>query len=161
MNSEYKNIWTERDFEIMGWHDVMIHALAILPREGDYEIMMDIDYIFEWIRPEPPDNYYSFILAPATLSFHGVWDIDSNIATRGCVLEPLQITDIQRANERILKNSDIAIWDWTITLMQGTISFNGPGYTQYVRQKPKMYGAHTFDEKQRGPISFSKGLEVA
>jgi hypothetical protein len=161
MNVEYKTVWTDRDFEIMSWHDVMIHALAVIPREYDYEIMMDIDYLFEWIHPEPPDNFYSFLLAPATLSFSGVWDVNSQISTRIRVLEPLQIRDIQRTNERRINNSNIVTWDWIVTLLQGSINFNGPGFTQHIRQKPIKYGSHILPEEQRGPISFSKEFKGA
>lgn len=161
MNDKLKTIWTEADFEIMNWHDNMVHALAITPKEYDYELLFDIDYLFEWIKPEPPNNYYSYVVAPATLSFIGVWDIKTDIETRQSVLEPITILEIQRFNERKINNTDFTTWEWIITLVQGTIKFNGLGYTQYIRRKPIRYETHILEENHRGPISFSKEYKDA
>ena len=52
MKQEYKLekwIWTEADFDVMGWHDSQIHATAFFPE--DFELVLDIDYIFDWVHP--------------------------------------------------------------------------------------------------------------
>ena len=64
MNDKLKTIWTDTDFEDMNWHDNVVHALSIIPKEYDYELLLDIDYIFDWVKPEPPQNY-SFVVAIA------------------------------------------------------------------------------------------------
>ncbi len=156
MNDKIKTIWTDADFEDMNWHDNVVHALSIIPKEYDYELLLDIDYIFDWVKPEPPHNYYSFVVAPATLSFTGVWDIETNIATRKSVLEPLIISEIRRANQRNVNNDDYILWDWVIILEQGTIKFTAPCYSQYIRRNPKHYETHVLEVEHRGPISFSK-----
>jgi hypothetical protein len=38
-----KWLWTESDFEIMGWHDSNIYAVTFSPEK--FEIAFDIDYI--------------------------------------------------------------------------------------------------------------------
>jgi hypothetical protein len=75
-----KKIWTEVDFNIMGWHDNPIYALSL---GGDDPVikglLLDIDYIFEWIRPIPSETTFSFWIAPATLCFKDVSDVKINI----------------------------------------------------------------------------------
>jgi len=39
-----KSVWTETDFEKMGWNDVVIHGLSF--GLAQYELLFDIDYIF-------------------------------------------------------------------------------------------------------------------
>jgi hypothetical protein len=80
MKQEYaveKWIWTEADFEVMGWHDSQIHAMAFFPEE--FELVFDIDYIFEWIDPQPNETYYKFWIAPATLVFKNIHDVEFDI----------------------------------------------------------------------------------
>jgi hypothetical protein len=65
-----KPIWTNADFEIMGWHDATVWAMAVV--SDDFELIFDIDYILRWIDPVPPDPSFSFWVSPATLVFEGV-----------------------------------------------------------------------------------------
>ncbi len=156
MNETHKLIWTDQDFDNMSWHDVPVHAFSIIPKDYYYELMLDIDYIFEWINPTPPVKHYSFIMAPATLTFTGVWDIETNIVTRKTVLEPLSILKIERLNPRKNENDKVTEWDWSIQLEQGTIKFNGYGYNQYTRRKPILIETNVLSEDQRGASSFGK-----
>jgi hypothetical protein len=80
-----KWIWTEDDFDIMGWHDSKIHALAFVPE--DFEIAFDIDYIFQWIHPKPNETYFKFWVAPATLVFENVHDVEFDIESYNGDLE--------------------------------------------------------------------------
>ena len=69
MAEEYeldKWIWTEADFEQMGWHDARIHAIAFLTET--FEFALDIDYILQWVEPAEGETYYKFWVAPP-LSF--------------------------------------------------------------------------------------------
>src|SRR5687768_16247891 len=68
-----KWVWSQEDFDLMGWHDVTVHAFALLPER--FEFLLDIDYILKWEEPEPPDRYYTFWVSPATLVFEGVQNI--------------------------------------------------------------------------------------
>lgn len=45
-----KAVWTEKDFEVMNWHDNKIHSFATFTDEKKpwkNEILFDIDYIFK------------------------------------------------------------------------------------------------------------------
>ena len=157
----YKFIWSEEDFEQMNWHDVIVHAFSIVPKEYDYELMLDIDYIFEWIKPVPPDTHYLFIIAPATISFPGAWDIETDLSTRKDISEPISILDIQRSNPRETNVADIIGWDWKIILEQGSISFSGYGFKQYIRKEPMVSDSNVLEVAQRGDISFCKDKSLA
>ena len=84
-----KWIWTEADFERMGWHDSKIYALAFSPET--FELLLDIDYIFEWVQPEPGKKFFKFWIDPATLVFQNVYDVDFDIQAMGPELEILSI----------------------------------------------------------------------
>jgi hypothetical protein len=70
-------LWTESDFEIMGWHDSNIYAVAFSPEK--FEIAFDIDYIFQWVHPKQNETCFSFWVSPATLVFKNVYDVEFHI----------------------------------------------------------------------------------
>jgi hypothetical protein len=72
-----KPVWTEADFEQMGWHDVHVHAVAFRPQI--FELWLDMDYIFRWVDPHDGETHYSFWVAPATLVFENVYDLKFDI----------------------------------------------------------------------------------
>jgi len=44
-----KTVWTDADFETMGWHDNAVHAIAVEPAPPHPgSLLLDIDYIVEW-----------------------------------------------------------------------------------------------------------------
>jgi hypothetical protein len=47
-----KWVWSDKDFEIMGWHDCPIYALKF-----DDKVSLDLDYIFQWNDPEIKGGY--------------------------------------------------------------------------------------------------------
>ena len=56
--------WTNQDFELLGWHDVHVHALHILGGEhGAGELWLELDYILEWIPPDTAEGSYRFRVA--------------------------------------------------------------------------------------------------
>src|SRR5260221_10243754 len=78
-----KWIWTEQDFEEMGWHDCHIYAVAFLPET--FEFVLDLDYICKWVNPKPPAENFSFWVSPATLVFENVHDLE--LDTFDCSLD--------------------------------------------------------------------------
>ncbi|HEY8967419.1 MAG TPA: hypothetical protein VIM58_13295 [Candidatus Methylacidiphilales bacterium] len=154
-----KTVWTQDDFERMNWHDVTIHAMAFHERER--ELVFDIDYIFEWVNPEPPAQYFSFWIAPATLVFHDVWSL--KVSLQG---EPhigsfgMEISGIQREGLPVAPHIDIGtrewIWNWNIGLLLGSMSFQSQGYSQYTRRKPVCRDVQVLELSERGGISFER-----
>ena len=95
-----KSIWTDHDFDVMGWHDVHVHGIAFKP--DAFELYFDIDYIFAWIDPEPPDKHYTFWVAPCTWVFSNVYDIEMDVGTSS----GLEIADVSRELVGRPKNAD-------------------------------------------------------
>ena len=44
-----KAVWTDGDFDRMGWHDARVHAIAFHEDEDNAELLLDLDYIVRWI----------------------------------------------------------------------------------------------------------------
>ena len=146
-----KNLWTDNDFDLMGWHDNPIYAIKF---GANYELIMDIDYYFKWVLK---GKKYFFWISPCTLVFENVYGL--NIEVDSVSLE-LLIDTIIKENPKKPKNSEFIKreieFDWTLELHTGAISFTSVGFKQYVRQQPQF--ARNFGLKERGGISFETTL---
>ena len=158
MDQEYKPekwVWTEADFDVMGWHDSQIHAMAFFPE--DFELAFDIDYIFEWLDPQPNQRYFKFWVAPSTLIFNNVHDVELDIDSYNAKLE---IDNIKREDESPPINAEYigktSEWLWTIECKEGEIRFRSVGYEQYIRTAPQLTYSQTVDRKTTG-ITFARG----
>ena len=147
-----KSIWTEKDFETMGWHDCKVHALG--SGEEGHEVVMDLDYLCQWVPPQE-DAFYSFWIAPATLVFQNVHDLSINLG------EPLGlgIQDIKRTPLGPPFNKDFIGRDleyqWLLDFLSGDISFKAVGYVQYLRSPPVFCKEKQWlSLQERGGISF-------
>jgi hypothetical protein len=150
-----KCVWSESDFEHMGWHDVVVHALGF--DTGRHELMLDIDYIFAWVDPLPPSPYYSFWLAPATLVFHDVWDLKMQYdASLGFQLQGITRTET-RIRPHPLPEGKKEESRWTLEGNEGEISFWATGYTQFTRRLPThSLSGQSFSLADRLGISFDR-----
>ncbi len=150
-----KPIWTDADYDKMGWHDVIIHGFSFdRPR---YEVLFDIDYMFDWVNPEPPSPYYSFWISPVTLVFHNTYGLKADI-NHGL---GLQIMDIIRSKDPVpQENAYIKInkqWEWTLELDGSKISFHASGFTQFTCSLPRHWKkSQSFTLEERGGISFDR-----
>jgi hypothetical protein len=150
-----KWIWTDADFDVMGWHDSNIYAVAFYPE--NFEFALDIDYIFQWIHPAENETYFKFWVAPATLIFEYVYDLKFDI---GNLDGGLEIDFIERTEPKILENCDFAgktDWLWTIVTHQGEINLRALGYKQYIRKKPVFGQSQAIETEARGEVSFYRG----
>jgi hypothetical protein len=59
--------WTEAEYESLSFHDCPVHAFAADPER--FRVLLDIDYISEWLDPIAPRKSFSFKIAPATFTF--------------------------------------------------------------------------------------------
>ena len=114
-----KNIWTDADFENMGWHDCNIYKIRLTE-----DLELDIDYILQWNKPDLEGLPFTFWVAPSTLVFKSVKDLtfDFNISFENT----FEIEYIGNENRN----------RWTIITWQGVIQFNSKGFEQYIRQEP-------------------------
>lgn len=153
-----KYLWTEEDFDQMGWHDSNVYAIAF---GENFELKLDIDYIFQWVHPKENERHFSFWISPCTLIFENVWDLKFNLQTSTEI--ELEIDDIRRENPQQTKNAAYLIktteYDWIIETHQGMISFKAVGYRQYVRRKPIFIDSQMIGLSERGGVSFETEIE--
>ncbi len=149
-----KTIWTDADFDQMGWHDVTIHAIAFSTETN--ELLLDIDYLFAWVDPEEPDPHYTFWMAPCTLVFANVHsfkaDIDWGLG--------LEISDVIREDAGRPQNADYIQkekeWKWVFDCQEGAFSFHSVGYVQFTRRPPRRAKRQSFPWGERGGVSFDR-----
>lgn len=152
----HKWLWTELDFEEMGWHDVTIHAVAFLPEV--YELALDIDYIFHWVDPAAGETQFKFWVAPATLVFENVNELAIDLEPHGSI----ELHGIERSEPHKPKNIDVVDrdieWRWTLETQSGEINLRSIGYKQYIRRAPVLSRAQVLDIGARGGFSFQRGM---
>lgn len=136
-----KRLWTEADFEQMGWHDNLIYRMRLTQ-----DLELDIDYILKWNQPDVEGMPFTFWVAPATLIFPNVQQIYFDLETDFDVHE---ISDITKAEtENGIR--------WTIMMQQGEISFIAPSYQQFIRQDPSFQYGQTISYQERNGYSLER-----
>ncbi|SNR54139.1 hypothetical protein SAMN06269173_103507 [Hymenobacter mucosus] len=136
-----KWVWTENDFEQMSWHDARIYAVQF-----GKDISFDIDYIFEWIQLDK-DDFFSFVVAPATLVFPEPSFVSMDIDIR--LSKEIEIEDISR---RVSATGETK---WHIQTHQGNIVITAPAFRQIVRRAPTQQTGQQVLPEERGLPSFS------
>jgi hypothetical protein len=142
-----KSLWTEDDFEEMGWHDARLYAFTVLPES--FELVMDLDYITKWVHPVPPETHFSFWVAPATLVLCDVQNISAGIEMT--ILSDVEILDVKRGP--VVTGSG---WRWVLELSCGEIALDASGYTQYFRQEPIFTRQQQLGMDARGGVSYAR-----
>mgnify|MGYP003583453669 CR=1 FL=1 len=136
-----KRIWTDNDYENMGWHDCMIYKIRL---EKDLEL--DIDYILQWNEPDIEGLPFTFWVAPATLVFKNIRNIvfDFSLGFDNF----FEIDDIERSDEN--RNQ------WTISMQRGDFQFICDGYEQFIRQDPFFEFGQTISYTKRNGYSLER-----
>jgi hypothetical protein len=138
-----KWIWTEKDFETMGWHDATIYGLRL-----GQNLELDIDYILQWNQPEIEGFSYTFWIAPATLIFEKPTNVSFEL-TQTFDEKWLEIEDIEKATTDKINH-------WTIITQQGGISFDADTFQQIIRRGPSFQFRQSIPYDERGGFSFDK-----
>lgn len=119
-----KWLWTEADFDRMGWHDASVYAWRLIGPE----LLLDIDYIFQWNQPEVAGASFTFWVAPATLVFQEVRDVGFDFDYAGGLSkeDALEIDSLEREPDG----------EWVIQFQNGYLGFRAAGFSQYIRRAP-------------------------
>ena len=145
------SIWTDADFDRMGWHDCRIHAMGFNPAAGEF--LLDIDYIFAWVPPPAGETYFKFWLAPATLVFEESSDMRIDVST----WSDLGIDRVLRSAPQQLPDGRLA-YTYTLECQQGEISVSASGYRMFVKRMPVLQQGQVLESAQRGGQTFSRDL---
>jgi hypothetical protein len=149
-----KSLWSDADFEVMGWHDVTIHALCVQPGASDDSLprlLLDIDYIVRWIHPVAPETHFSFWIAPSTLAFEDVWDVEGDLGFRGMALS-LDIDHLRRSTPEDGRGGP----QWHLEGHNFDLTFRATGFRQYLRQAPLHARRLLLTHSERGGLSFAE-----
>ena len=152
-----KSIWTHQDFEIMGWHDASIHGISIEkhPESWSGNLLLDIDYIFKWVDPLPPNKNFTFWVAPCTLVFRECFDLKIDFNLADFSLDSIDITDLHLKN-KIERASNSFEFEWMIELHLGQINLKSSGFEQIVKQYPIHSSTMALNIAERQGINFSR-----
>jgi hypothetical protein len=139
-----KSIWTDEDFEQMGWHDCNIYRFRL---QEDLEL--DIDYILKWNPPDMEGLPFTFWVAPATLVFKKIrllgFDLDVGLE------DAFEIDDI----ERNISGNEVS---WEMLTRRGNIEFVSNGFEQYIRQQPSFQFGQRINYFERGGFSLERTI---
>ena len=147
-----KSIWTEQDFDKMGWHDSSVYGIAF---GTPYELSFDIDYIFKWVNPVKLGQPISFWVSPCTLLFKDAFALTMNIDRRGGMTDMLEIADLYLVG-KVEQEKNKWIYEWNIDLQEGHINFKSSGFDQVIRQRPVFTDGQFLTLDERNGISFSQ-----
>jgi hypothetical protein len=141
-----KWVWTESDFNNMGWHDASIYAMRM-----DGDLCFDIDYIFQWNQPEVENFQFTFFVAPCTLVFKKVQELFFELS-QPPYDNRMEIDDIE------LEVRDDKHY-YTVITQHGHLSFAASGYNQTVRMYPSFQLGQIVAFDERGGSSFETTTE--
>ena len=148
-----KALWTDADFELMGWHDATIHAIAFEWSDDQAALLIDLDYIVHWIKPQPPSQAFSFLVAPATLVFENVWSLDGDLSAQRTLLE---IADLHRLEAETDRQRNAMVSPWRIEGQNFELRFFAAGFHQHFRTVPRPSASQRLSADERGGISFAQ-----
>src|SRR5687767_3437713 len=134
-----KRIWTDSDFDKMGWHDNHIYKIRLTE-----DLEMDIDYIFKWNQPNLEGLPFTFWVAPATLVFKNIENLRFEFDIE--LEDSFEIEDIERENKN----------QWTVITRQGNIQFTSEGFEQFIRQDPSFQFGQTISYAERNGYSLDR-----
>lgn len=146
-----KTVWTEADFDAMDWHDNAVHAMALEPGSGHPgRLLLDLDYIVEWVPAELPATTLSFWICPATLVFDRAWDLTADVNLHGWSFQ-LFLDAIERSGP-----DERGFFHWTLAGDHFTVRLSAPGFTQYLRRAPVLSPGSWLSVQDRGGFSFGQ-----
>ena len=148
-----KTVWSEQDFETMGWHDATIWAMVADTEK--YEYAIDLDYIFKWVHPKNDEVYFKFWVAPVTMVFENADHIKIDIESRWGSIE---FADLFMENPKLSPNEKFTSHDYRFECQEGEISLQATSFKMYVRQTPKFISGKCFDLEKRGGVNFGHVL---
>ena len=142
-----KSLWTDRDEEVLGWHDARIVAVALTEGSGPgrSRFLLDIDYLVRWVAPVAPALAFSFWITPATLVFEEVWALSGSLAHAD-----LSIDQISRRTADPGQGWHIDGHAFDLHLVTSA------GFTLFMRRPPILVGHQSLSLAQRGGISFEE-----
>jgi hypothetical protein len=150
-----KEVWSESDFDFMGWHDASIWSMV--SNAEKFEYLFDIDYIFKWVDPKENETYFKFWVAPVTMVFENAFDVKIDIESQQGLIE---VAELHMENPELTPNGKFTSHSYRFECQEGEISLKATGFKMYVRQKPKLIQGQSFEYEERGGVNFGRVLNA-
>lgn len=149
--------YTQSNFDQLCWHDCPLHGIRFEtgPEAWDYRMILDIDYMTEWVQPTPPEQGFRFKIAPADWIFENVDKLHIDIAPQMWTGH-LGINRVVR--EWVAERPEWGTWQWTIELhapsnqegKPGRIQFCAPEMKLQLRKEPILHERQELEREMRG-----------
>lgn len=131
--------------------------------QGDFELCLDVDQIFNWMPPPEGEEHFRFWVGPCTMVFENVYELQLQADPYG--VPSLSIEEVTRSDTRRPKNAEFASrdaeWLWTISCHHGDIAFRAVGFRQYMRSAPILSQSQVLAMADRGGSCFDRGYNEA
>ncbi|MEV7596978.1 hypothetical protein AB0O91_06265 [Kitasatospora sp. NPDC089797] len=147
-----KSVWSDADLEEMGWHDATVHALFLQPGEMASRLLLDLDYPVRWVPPVRRRDPFTFWVAPATLVFEEVWDLEGSLDFKGLAPE-LELDGIHRLAPPDGR-AEYPLWHLEGHAFE--LKFRASGFRQYFRQAPRHVAGPMLEYADRGGCAFTE-----
>src|SRR5688572_29359612 len=108
------------------------------PCEGEHgtgELVLDLDFIVEWLKPNP--TLFRYLIAPATLTFRRVCDLNLSVDYASCGMGPFSIDGIERQAKVYPNGYSTFSWRIPINYPRGEVTFIADGFMQVLRSEPR------------------------
>lgn len=129
-----KEIWTNTDFEEMGWHDSRLYQVKFPGEESEF--VLYLDYIFEWVKPEEGEKFFKFWVSPCELIFENIYNLKLNLSFENYI--DIYVDDIKREKIGLTPNGKMIDWNFVIETDKGNIEFKATGFRMKTISQPKL-----------------------
>lgn len=127
---EVKEIWTDSDFDEMGWHDSRLYRMKF-PDE-DYNFILYIDYIFKWEKQK--DDSFKFWVSPCELKFQNISNLKLNLSFEDFL--EIFICEIKRQKIGLTPNGKMIEWKYIVETDRGDIEFESTDFEMNLISQP-------------------------
>jgi hypothetical protein len=144
---EHWRVYTEADFETLGFHDCHVHAIG-----WDFErfrFKVDLDYIVEWVNPSQQDDPFRFRISRASLDFNNIDELCIDLHWKNAPAS-CQLAALDRAESRQTPNGAIQ-WRWVMDFQSpsGEIAFWATGFSLTLLHAPSISERQTLPSYER------------
>jgi hypothetical protein len=112
-----------------------------------------MDYMFQWVNPDPGETYFKCWVCPATMVFENANEVGIEIESRQGFVD---IAQLYREAELRPERSGLREHLYRFECQEGVISLRATGYRMYVRQRPRLTQGQHLELEVRGGISFDQ-----
>ncbi len=145
--------WDDRDFSAMSFHDVTLWSMVA--HAEAFELLFDLDYLFEWVSPGEGETHFKFWVAPVTLLFENVYDVNLRIDSSQGTIE---IARLYRECPGPTRNGTLTEYTYRFECQEGEISLRSTGLQMFVRRRPELRHSQRLGLEERGGIGFGRAL---